>query len=770
MGELLVELSEAAHKDSEADHGSNGDSTPWFIQNIEVSGHAGIGETAVNIPVLPKRGVLIVSARNGVGKTSIADAVRHVMSNGARRGYEIAETNLHFPSRRIVVTISNGKDVVDLACSGDGRVEWRQVGVVNSTVNEKWNKAYQLYRPVLLYPEISPFIERPEDLHDFLKGGLPLDVLEELQKRVDDVRAQGRDAKREIEAAYSTALAAAAAVQDSTLYECIETARAIPEPEAIATVRALSERPSELATRAVPIPPKWEIDLEIVEQCCSLMGRLRVAQAKIPDTAESLHSALSHLLSKKHPEGICPICGSEGVEWSDTARARLNALDSDLAEYRKIKLLVASSMSKVLDVVPTRLSPDFERAFEKADQSGQLLKAWEHLARSRSNLTVGQVTEAELRSWVSEATALADGLEPYRRKVQESRDQSVVRRSEATKKIESWLDAVDRRAGAVKRGETADRLDKQVVKWTKTTRDELFRPIAESVQDIWSRLSIDTDLAVTDVALAGGTRRAGKVSIGLSMGGISIPSTDRPTNILSTGQRNSLTLATYFPRAMQPDSPFGFLVLDDPVHSFDFGRVQYLASLLADLSDGRQIIVFTHDDRLWHELRALGIWAEHIRLDRVLGEDSVVRVSDATAPGLRHLDDLLETINSPTARDLATKEALSSLVLAMCRQALDAEVWTQVEILARRARVDQRTVDQRREHAGDSRGQLNLLNSYADQLGISPVDLTGFERTINALNSGAHGNAEKSNNWQRREWIKQTRELIAMVRKMSEQF
>lgn len=66
---------------------------PWFIRALEVQGHVGIGEDPVRMSFPMAPGPTVVSARNGTGKTSLADAMRHAISGGATAN----EPSAHLP-------------------------------------------------------------------------------------------------------------------------------------------------------------------------------------------------------------------------------------------------------------------------------------------------------------------------------------------------------------------------------------------------------------------------------------------------------------------------------------------------------------------------------------------------------------------------------------------------------------------------------------------------------------------------------------------------
>jgi len=58
-----------------------------------------------------------------------------------------------------------------------------------------------------------------------------------------------------------------------------------------------------------------------------------------------------------------------------------------------------------------------------------------------------------------------------------------------------------------------------------------------------------------------------------------------------------------------PESPFRFVVIDDPVQAMDPAKVAGLATVLARAARERQVIVLTHDTRLADAMRALDIAA-----------------------------------------------------------------------------------------------------------------------------------------------------------------
>lgn len=186
---------------------------------------------------------------------------------------------------------------------------------------------------------------------------------------------------------------------------------------------------------------------------------------------------------------------------------------------------------------------------------------------------------------------------------------------------------------------------------------------------------------------------------------------------------------------MMPDSPFRFLVIDDPVQSMDPAKVDGLATLLELVAQQRQVVVFTHDSRLPEAIRRLRIQATILEVVR--RERSEVDVVLSDDPVERALKD---------ARAIAVNTRLPAQVgpavlPGLCRVALEAAF---VEVARRRLLgegVDHDTTERRITEARPT-GQIAAL-----ALGVDPKDVTGWlNRNIGswaadvfiACNHGSH--------------------------------
>ena len=135
---------------------------------------------------------------------------------------------------------------------------------------------------------------------------------------------------------------------------------------------------------------------------------------------------------------------------------------------------------------------------------------------------------------------------------------------------------------------------------------------------------------------------------------------------MSQGEQNALALSLFIPRATLPDSPFRFVVIDDPVQSMDPSRIDGLARVLKETAESRQVVVFTHDDRLPEAVRRLAVPATVIEVTR--REGSVVELRRAKDPVSRYIDDAMSVAQT----DGLPPQAARRVIPGLCRLAVEA--------------------------------------------------------------------------------------------------
>lgn len=138
--------------------------------------------------------------------------------------------------------------------------------------------------------------------------------------------------------------------------------------------------------------------------------------------------------------------------------------------------------------------------------------------------------------------------------------------------------------------------------------------------------------------------------------------------MLSAGQRNAVLLAPLL--AVAADRPFGFLVLDDPVHAFDQLRVDHLARVIDTIAECRRVVFLTHDERLKEHLLALSPDYAAYNVTRVSRSGAVTHVA-AVAPWRTLLDDARASLNLSGDRRHGTTITPTDLVRGFCRMTVD---------------------------------------------------------------------------------------------------
>jgi len=265
---------------------------------------------------------------------------------------------------------------------------------------------------------------------------------------------------------------------------------------------------------------------------------------------------------------------------------------------------------------------------------------------------------------------------------------------------------------------------KAAEKWLKVAADDIrserFRPVADEAKRLWGILRQQSNVDLEVVALAGsGPSRHPVLTV--EVDGVE---TDA-LSVMSQGELSSIALSLFLPRATLPESPFRFVVIDDPVQSMDPARVEGLARVLESAAKTRQVIVLTHDDRLPEAVRRLNIEATVIGVTR--REQSVVELRRETDPVDRHLAD---------ARALALtaelpRKVAQRVIPGFCRAAIEAACME--------------TVRRRRLGRGDKHADVE--NAIADQKLTTLAALALFDDPLRGgdvlgrLNSSFGGSA-----------------------------
>jgi recombinational DNA repair ATPase RecF len=661
--------------------GETGTAAAAHLRRIRVRGFRGIGPE-VDLDLTPGPGLTLVVGRNGSGKSSFAEAVELALTGANARWEKRSKVwrggwrNLHAPDEpriaaEFTVDGQAGTTVVERRWRSDADLDGATLSVrtpagPSSLVDLGWSAGLDLYRPFLPYSELGAMVdEGPTSLHDALAAVLGLDEMSDATKRLKDARLRR-------ERAWKATVKDGEAIADEL--EVLDDDRAAtaatqlrarhPDLEVLAELAAGTgeadvavARLRELAgLRGPDLDEARRVARELDDALAAAADHTGTDGARDLEVAELL--AAARRVHADHGDGACPVCGTGQLDdrWAVTAERRERELRATAAAVRRTQEALAGAERALRELV--RPAPGIvQRAGVVGVDAGELLRAyegWEAVPRHpdprqrpSALLTAADRLASAVREVRDQATALL-------------RDREDAWRPAAIR-LSSWLDAAVATRAATHPCPPLKEAEQQLSRVLDELRSERWTPIAEQARQVWASLRQRSNVSIEDVALAGtGVRR--RVEVKVTVDGVE----GAALGVMSQGELHALALSLFLPRATLPESPFRFLVLDDPVQSMDPSRVDGLARVLDAVAMERQVVVFTHDDRLPEAVRRLGITARVLEVTR--GTESRVTVRETAAPWRRHLDDARALASSSTVPELVRRTA----VPGFCRLALEA--------------------------------------------------------------------------------------------------
>ncbi len=694
--------------------------TGTFLRSVAVEGFRGIGAPQT-LELAPGPGLTLVVGRNGSGKSSFAEALEVLLTGDSMRWKERAAVwrdgwrNLHHARASVSATfLVEGEghpcvvtrrwedgaalEVAEVAVDLPGRPE-TDLGSLG------WTPALRTHRPFLSYNELGSLLdEGPSKLYDALSAILGLEDLVGAQGALQEVRRSREKALKDSTDARAGVLERLRGVDDerarrviaaieSKEWDLAAVAEILKGSAGAGTVE--TETLLEVSRLEPPDPAKVAAAAaEMRAAARRVAAAAATPAARSRDAAKLLEAALA--FHAAHGDGDCPVCGQKRAldrAWAkrqQTAMARLkeSAQEADAAHEQ------AEAARRLWEDLVALKTETLQHAIEAGFDLGELLAALEVWVRA------GSITDLEeLAAHVEAASG------PLRDAVLRLRDAAradLSRREDAWRPVAAeighWLAGARE---AVGRKADLDSL-KPAEAWLKKAaagiRDDRFGPIAEKAAGHWARLRQQSHVELGRIQLTGdGTRR--RVALDVTVDGVA----GAALGVMSQGELHSLALSLFIPRATLPESPFRFIIIDDPVQSMDPARIDGLARVLQSASADRQVVVFTHDDRLPEAVRRLDIAADIIEVTR--REGSVVEVRRALDPVGRYLEDALDVAGTAEL----PSSAASYVVPGLCRLALEAAC---MEVVRRR-RLSRGQAHAEVEHALAEAGSLTRLAALA---------------------------------------------------------
>jgi energy-coupling factor transporter ATP-binding protein EcfA2 len=675
---------------------------PWALVEVQIENYQGVTSMDPLI-VDPTPGVTVLLGENGSGKTSLAEGIETALvgrprprtagSGGKSPLWDRSHCARDADEASVRLLLARGSDRLELSVRLDrsGEVVDRSALLHTSTgtttlkLDETpWLSAVKGRRPVFAYASVERQVQLAKDLQEFLEPMLALGgCFEELRDRIRSEAEEPTAA----ETRWRRALDAAREQVSHVDRQYDDGTGSLPElawpaisddPEAWTTAVGLTERGELLDSVAADVGSRLQEAADAVLD--SLRELQDVESTTIARLAAPLHDLNRAAADLDLPGNQCPVCAEETNDWRSTLKAALAELHNVATRettfhdaLSQLRILVGREMPAIVQVVEQswfdpQLATDAYPVVEGCRALVDTVRR-DGLRSVPSVRTAARAAATALRteSW---AHILDEVVERSGRRNQWSR----ARRYAIEEFLAVWT--VDGPSGAA--AQEWQEAEQCLRELQTALRDERTDRLQQRTDETVRELLADVGMHVEKLKVQG-TKATLRI---LDDGGKSVE-----LAMLSAGQRNALLLAPLL--AMNDAGPFGFLVLDDPVHAFDQVRVDRLAGLIAELASRRRVVVFTHDARLAEHLATV---ADRPALHEVVRDarTGAIRHEESVAAWEGLVADARNALRLAADGRHGTTVTPTDLVRGYCRMAVDAAVRL---FVIERARVLTRDVD-----------------------------------------------------------------------------
>jgi recombinational DNA repair ATPase RecF len=699
-----------------------------YLRSLTVSGFRGIGPAAT-LAVVPRPGLTLVVGRNGSGKSSFAEALEVLLTGNLRRWEKLPAVwrqgwrSMHCPETARITAefLIEGAAPAKVERTWPVDADFAGSSVTVQVTGEKqaglerlgWSSALTDYRPFLSHSELEAFFGVPSGLYELLASVLGLEDLTLAAARLAQARKAREGAFADAKKQLTGVLAQLEKVDDDRAEACRRALAGrswdLAAVGAAATGAPTAAESSDLdrLRRLAQLSVPAEIDvLEITDALRLAAAGLDAVAGSPAGQARALAGLLTAALDHHdaHGDGDCPVCGRRGAlttSWRQASQEAVAQLHQEAQSAEIAQQTAADARRRAaafVSPVPAVLLAEPRRT---GLETGPALAAWQRWASP---------PDAAAATGPAGLRALADHLDqaitPLTREINALSDLAAAevagredRWAPVAVEVASWCADAARATD----GMTPVPMIKAAEAWLRDATDDIrndrLAPLAEQARDIWRMLRQESNVDLGAVRLAGSATQR-RVELDVSVDG----APGSALGVMSQGEVNALALSVFLPRATLPASPFRFLVIDDPVQAMDPAKVDGLARVLESIAADRQVIVFTHDNRLTQAVRQLSIPATLLEVTRRPG--SAVQVRACLDPAEQAWQD---------ARALAADHSLPPEVAArvvpgLCRTAVEAAF---TDAIWRHQLSAGRRHDEIEEAVEDARVRLNRLAALA---------------------------------------------------------
>lgn len=363
-----------------------------------------------------------------------------------------------------------------------------------------------------------------------------------------------------------------------------------------------------------------------------------------------LNLALEHY--DAHENTPCPVCGVGILDssWRISVVEQIERLKKASQRYRDAK----NNMERVTKKAKSLVEPP-QWPSSTIIETDSLIAKWEQWSSLPDD--VGDISE-HLLSLYSAVKEEAENTSKQAERIYFEREEKWL---VAWSELSSWFSKARKVIDhliEIPKIKGAEAVLKSVNENLRSTR---WSPIEKRVLDIWKDLRLESNVDLRSVQLTG-ARLNRKVDLEVEVDNIKADA----LSVVSQGETSCLALSIFFPRVILTASPFRFLVIDDPVQSMDPARVDGLARLFAKIANDRQLIVFTHDNRLPESLRHLDI--KHHCLEVRRSTKSKVTITEKRDPVIQYFFEARSILKD----DDLQEDMARRVIPGFCRSGLEA--------------------------------------------------------------------------------------------------
>ncbi|MGP5015857.1 AAA family ATPase [Glutamicibacter ardleyensis] len=616
----------------------------WQLEQISIHNYRGISnKEPLTIAFDPTPGITVLHGLNGAGKSSVSDAIELGLSGKVptKTGGTAGKTALWEPthlsrgaeSARVEVTLTTGNErlILETVMGNLDNVESHtaKIKVGNSRENinldDSWHQALISHQPVFAYASLERRVQLSKDLATYFEGLLALGG--SFAAIHDKIAEQSNASHESLDRWYrarETAMRSLASIDAQRGANSPSVSLApVPEPsiscdrsEWLSQAGLLEEG---IDSNSLPEGTKKRL-IGSATQVLGSIGRLDKAR-------KNSEQLLAGVLEQLYKESVgfdngddeCPVCTTQNSGWLTSLEAAVTRNRSIAGLRDKVRIDIKALVDDGREFLEGILTFG-----QLASQNGRIERcsAFGRNLLDQLNSAVRFGVDAQ-SSVITAATELSDWL--------------------CSTDTEMLIDAAVEQTDAVKQWRLArsNAVKGFVEVWAQdgalAAESPLWNKTSKRVEDIRKHLRMKRSSALEGRAgervkdlLADADLQLRKISIWSTKASMElIDGNDKPVDLgmLSAGQRNAVLLAPLL--ASIDAGPFGFLILDDPVHAFDELRIDRLSDALSKLAETRRVVVLTHDDRLKENLAARSAHCDTRLVNRSVAT-GVVQIADSS--------------------------------------------------------------------------------------------------------------------------------------------